>query len=259
MARRGHPSSGARGWFPGCPLADDVVKMRKHVRPGLPVLVSGLLVPETRVGEPKVRTAACWGQLDGHHGFILRGRREPRHFDEASGLELQEPAVMGMALIFEMHLEEVRRVDVRSHQDALGSGKPLLKVRPRLKQRSRGGGHGPLDRQGERLGGELRWADRCRHDRCLPPTPSSVYQGRAARAGGRGAVQAPKCNPRLPATQRLSAIPRTVVAMDMRPAHLPIRSPLALATNPKMTPRGPRIKGPRIKGKQSGATPPQTK
>src|SRR5260370_12494710 len=135
--------SSARGGSRDCPLADDLVEVRKHVRPGLLVLVSGLLVPEACVREPEVRAGACRGQLNGHHRFILRGGREPRHLDEASGLEPQEPAVMGMALILEMHLEEVRRVDLREHEDALGSGKPLLKVRPRSKNRPRCRPHVP--------------------------------------------------------------------------------------------------------------------
>src|SRR5438067_1202476 len=50
---------------------------------------------------------------------------------------------------------------------------------------------------------------------------TSVGRSRAGAGARPGAGQAPKRSPRLPATQRLSPIPRTVVAMDMRPAHLP--------------------------------------
>src|SRR5215204_6279219 len=95
-----------------------LVELGEHLRPGLLVAGSGLLVWEAGVAEPKPRAVGAGRKLDRDHGLGALGPSlpgEPGQLDQATWLQSQEATVVGMALPADMGLEEEGGVDLRLH------------------------------------------------------------------------------------------------------------------------------------------------
>ena len=67
------------------------------------VALAGFFAGEAGVGEAELGADVVGGEFDGDYGFGSFGAAgEPGEFDEATGLEAEEVAVVGMALSLEV-------------------------------------------------------------------------------------------------------------------------------------------------------------
>jgi hypothetical protein len=93
------------------------------------VAVPRLFIEKTRVCEAQLRAGVVRGEFDGDDRLsVFGGSREPGQFDEAIALQPKEPTVVGMALPFEVGLEEEGGVDFGFHQHAGRSGEPAVEL-----------------------------------------------------------------------------------------------------------------------------------
>jgi hypothetical protein len=88
---------------------------------------SGFFIGKTSVGEAQLCASFVGIEFNGDNGFNAFGSsREPGQFDKAIAFDAKEPSVVGMALIFEVGLEEEGGVDFGFHQDGACLKKALI-------------------------------------------------------------------------------------------------------------------------------------
>jgi len=93
------------------------------------VAVSGLFIGKTSVRKAQLCASFVGIEFDRDERFYaFGGGREPGQFDQAITLQPKEPAVVGMALTFEVGLEEEGGVDFGFHQDGARSGEPAVEL-----------------------------------------------------------------------------------------------------------------------------------
>jgi hypothetical protein len=131
-------------WFSGSREA--FVKVGEDLGPRGIVAASGLFIGKTGVSETQLRPSFVGIEFDGDDGFYsTSGSREPGQFDETIAFEAKEPAIVGMALTFELGLEEEGGVHFGFHQDGAWNGEPAVELCGPCAEESGGGrGHSAL-------------------------------------------------------------------------------------------------------------------
>ena len=91
--------------FSPAPTRPTLIEPLQHRGPSVLMPIAGLLIRESRVDKAQKRSGALRSQINCHHGLSAERRHLSQDLHQRVWLQLKEPAIMRMALAFEICLE----------------------------------------------------------------------------------------------------------------------------------------------------------